>query len=183
MVSGLLDYIVFKISSRFTTTQFSAPENVSIISVATATGCMPVTAGFTGVIPALEYIIGSEENGPFRIGWGNLVLWSFGLCFFGLMFASLLRDYFIVREKLPWPGPRATAHLINTLHHKSQKLITVHDSLDSNLTVDTTSHSQDGATFEEQPLPSKENQTEWKARMETLFRGATVSGILVKQNP
>lgn len=184
MVSGLLGYVGFKLFSRYTTMQFSAPENVLIISVATATGCMPVTAGFTGVVPALEYVIGPEENGPLRIGWGILVLWSSGLCFFGLIFASLLREHFIVREKLPWPGPRATAHLINTLHHKSQKPTTVYrDSLDSNLAVETASNPQDDSTVEEQPLLVKDDQTEWKARMRALLRGATVSGVLVRQAP
>lgn len=121
MVSGLLGYIGFKLFSSYTAIRFTAAENVLIISVATATGCMPVTTGFVGMIPALEYLIGPDENGPLRIDWESLVLWSMGLCFFGLIFASLLRDHFIVREKLPWPGPKATAHLINTLHHMPHK--------------------------------------------------------------
>lgn len=181
MVSGLLGYIGFKLFSRYTIIPFSAPENVLIISVATATGCMPVTAGFTGVVPALEYVIGPEENGPLRIGWGNLVLWSLGLCFFGLIFASLLREHFVVREKLPWPGPRATAHLINTLHHKPQKSSTVYR--DSTLLVQTATNAQDDSTVEEQPLLVKEDENEWKARMKTLLHGATMSGILVRDTP
>jgi uncharacterized oligopeptide transporter (OPT) family protein len=40
MVSGLLGYVGFKLFSRYTTMQFSAAENVLIISVATATGCI-----------------------------------------------------------------------------------------------------------------------------------------------
>jgi uncharacterized oligopeptide transporter (OPT) family protein len=62
------------------------------------------TAGFTGTIPALEYVIGPAENGPIRLSSTKLVVWSIGLCFFGLIFASLLRESLIVREKLPWPG-------------------------------------------------------------------------------
>lgn len=89
-----------------------------------------------------------------------------------------------MREKLPWPGPRATAHLINTLHHKSQKPTTVYrDSLDSDLAVETASDPQGDSTVEEQPLLVEEGQAEWKARMKTLLRGATVSGVLVRQGP
>jgi uncharacterized oligopeptide transporter (OPT) family protein len=131
MVSGLLGYVGFKLFSRYTTMQFSAAENGLIISVATATGCMPVTAGFTGVVPALEYVIDAEENGPLRIGWGNLVLWSLGLCFFGLLFASLLREHFIVRERLPWPGPEdqelqpfSSIRFSISLRHRQQSIVT-----------------------------------------------------------
>lgn len=121
MVSGLLGYIGFKLFSSYTAIPFTTAENVLIICVATAAGCMSVTAGFVGIIPALEYLISPEENGPLRLNWENLVLWSMALCFFGLIFASLLREHFIVREKFPWPGPKATAHLINTLHHMPHK--------------------------------------------------------------
>jgi hypothetical protein len=64
MVSGLWGFVGFKLFSKHTAVRFSAAENVLVISVATATGCMPVTAGFVGIIPALEYLIGPEENGP-----------------------------------------------------------------------------------------------------------------------
>jgi uncharacterized oligopeptide transporter (OPT) family protein len=131
MVLGLLGYVGFKLFSRYTTMQFSAAENGLIISVATATGSMPVTAGFTGVVPALEYVIDAEENGPLRIGWGNLVLWSLGLCFFGLLFASLLREHFIVRERLPWPGPEdqelqpfSSIRFSISLRHRQQSIVT-----------------------------------------------------------
>ena len=53
MVSGLLGYIGFKLFSGYTAIRFTAAENVLIISVATATGCMPVTTRFVGIIPAL----------------------------------------------------------------------------------------------------------------------------------
>lgn len=61
---------------------------------------MPVIAGFVGIISALEYLIGPGENGPLHIDWEKLVLQSIRLCFFGLMFAFLLREQFVVREKL-----------------------------------------------------------------------------------
>lgn len=180
MVSGLLGYIGFKLFSRYTVIRFTAAENVLIISVATATGCMPVTAGFVGIIPALEYLIGPEENGPLRIDWEKLVLWSMGLCFFGLVFASLFREHFVVREKLPWPGPKATAHLINTLHHMPQKSPTTSDGIvSSSLATDATREEYNGSIVEEQPLLAHGNDIEWKLGMNRLLQGATMSGILV----
>lgn len=173
MVSGLLGFIGFKLLSRYTARPFTPAENVLIISVATATGCMPVTAGFVGIIPALEYLIGPEENGPLRIAWESLLLWSLGLCFFGLIFASLLREHFIVREKLPWPGPKATAHLISTLHH-----ILPNPSI---TTAGTLSPSQaEGSNGEgRQPLLARGNDIEWETGMNRLLQGAIGSGIFV----
>lgn len=181
MVSGLLGYIGFKLFSGYRAIRFTAAENVLIISVATAAGCMPVTAGFVGIIPALEYLIGPEENGPLSLDWENLVLWSMGLCFFGLIFASLLREHFIVREKLPWPGPKATAHLINTLHHMPHKSSTIFGGiLSSSLAEEATREGYNGSTVEEQqPLIAQGNDIEWKLGMNRLLQGATVSGIIV----
>jgi uncharacterized oligopeptide transporter (OPT) family protein len=70
---------------------------------------MPLTARFTGIIPALEYLKGPDENGLLRESFANLVLWLIGLCFFGIIFAALLREHFIEREQLPWPAASATA--------------------------------------------------------------------------
>lgn len=67
MISGLLRYIELKMFSRYTATRYTTAENVLIISVATATECMPVTAGFVEIIPVFEYLIGPEENGPLHI--------------------------------------------------------------------------------------------------------------------
>ncbi|KAM0430145.1 hypothetical protein ACHAPT_006153 [Fusarium lateritium] len=168
MISGLLGYAGFKLFSRFLTTPFTIAEHVLVVSVATASGCMPVTAGFIGVIPALEYLLGPDDNGPFRLPWGALVVWSVGLCFFGLIFASLFRESFVVREKLPWPGARATAHLLNTLHHADGKLQRQTSSVESPI-EDT---SPDDDSTDTQP---KDNVT-------TLLRAAVVSGALVCTN-
>ncbi|KUJ07407.1 oligopeptide transporter [Mollisia scopiformis] len=178
MVSGLLGFVGFKLFSKHTAVRFSAAENFLVISVATATGCMPITAGFVGIIPALEYLIGAEENGPLHLHWESLVLWSMGLCFFGLIFASLLREHFVVQERLPWPGPKANAHLINTLHRRSPRSSAPPgSSLASTVLVGPNGDEYFGPSAEE-PLLPRENDFEWKLRMNSLFRGATVSGII-----
>lgn len=180
MVSALLGYVLFQIGSRYTTIQLTAGENVLIISAATATGCMPITAGFTGVVPALEYVLGPEENGPFPIAWKKLVLWSLGLCFFGLIFASLLRDRFVVRENLPWPGPKAVAHLINTLHKKTDHSPSfVRHELDPDLQVEPITGDQNESVARARTI--KENPIDWNARMNVLFKSSFISGIIVRQ--
>ncbi|KAK4197104.1 OPT oligopeptide transporter protein-domain-containing protein [Triangularia verruculosa] len=164
MISGLLGYAGFKLFSRFLTTPFTIAEHVLVVSVATASGCMPITAGFIGVIPALEYLLGPDDNGPFRFSWGALMVWSIGLCFFGLIFASLFRNFFIVREKLPWPGARATAHLLNTLHHADGK--PQRQALSVEFPTDGTSPDDNSS------------DTQSKDNVATLVRAAVVSGAL-----
>ena len=181
MVSGLLGFVGFKLFSKHTTVRFTAAENVLVISVATATGCMPVTAGFIGIIPALEYLISAEENGPLRLSLESLVLWSIGLCFFGLIFASLLREHFVIREKLPWPGPKANAHLINTLHRKFPgSQAPPSRSSASRLWVGARREEYISVSAIEEPLLPRGNDLEWKLRMNSLFKGATMSGIFVR---
>jgi uncharacterized oligopeptide transporter (OPT) family protein len=92
MVSTLLGFIGFKLISRYLTAPLTPAENVLLLSVSMATGCMPVTAGFVGIIPALEYLIGPEENGPLRLSFDSLIFWSIGLSFFGLIFAAAFRE-------------------------------------------------------------------------------------------
>jgi uncharacterized oligopeptide transporter (OPT) family protein len=174
-----LGFVGFKLFSKKTAVRFSAAENVLVISVATSTGCMPVTAGFVGIIPALEYLIGPEENGPLHLKWESLVLWSMGLCFFGLIFASLLREHFVVREKLPWPGPKANAHLINTLHRRSPRSPTPPDSSSaSSLLVGVRREEYFGPSTREPLLPCGDDLG-WKLRINCLLKGAMMSGIIV----
>ena len=90
-------------------------------------------------------------------------MWSIGLCFFGLIFASIFRQYFVVRENLPWPGARATAQLITTLHGGDK---TEHQ-------IVTTAQAPDS--------PANKNDDEiWKRKAATLFRSALLSGVLVR---
>ncbi|KAI1838362.1 hypothetical protein DTO006G1_3750 [Penicillium roqueforti] len=82
-VSALLGYLAIGALAKFNFAPLSKTENVLIVSTATATGCMPATAGFTEVIPALEYILGPNEGGPFQLEYLQLITWSLGLSFFG----------------------------------------------------------------------------------------------------
>lgn len=183
MVSGLLGYAGFKLIPGWMATRLTPEENVLVISVATATGCMALTAGLIGAIPALEYLIGPDENGPMRQDLGHLIFWSIGLCFFGIIFTALLREHFIEREQLPWPGARATAHLINTLHRTPPKL---HLPTSSSSTLSLAEepgreeHEHPGSLgIEPQIALPQGDDVEWKSAVKSLVRAATASGIMV----
>ena len=102
IVSGFLGLVGFKSISSYLSFPFSSAEKVLVISTATATGCMSVTAGLIGIFPALEYFFGPDKKGPVLLSFVNLILWSLGLCFFEIIFALLFRFQLIERENLPW---------------------------------------------------------------------------------
>ncbi|OQD63502.1 hypothetical protein PENPOL_c009G08410 [Penicillium polonicum] len=122
-VSALLGYLAIGALAKFNFAPLSKAENVLIVSTATATGCMPATAGFTEAIPALEYILGPNEGGPFRLGYLQMITWSLGLSFFGILFAALLRDRLIFPTLWPWLGATASANVINALHTREKNVL------------------------------------------------------------
>lgn len=77
---------------------------------------MPLSAGFVGVIPALETLLKPSEGGPLHLSMGNLIFWSLGVAFFGVFFAVPLRRQVIIKEKLKFPSGTATALMISVLH-------------------------------------------------------------------
>lgn len=116
MPSALIGFAYFKTVSRMLKTPFTPVENVLVQSVAGAVGTMPLGCGFVGVIPALNFLLTKEENGPLDISLWRLVIWSLGICFFGVVFAVPLRKEVIIREKLKFPSGTATALMIQVLH-------------------------------------------------------------------
>jgi uncharacterized oligopeptide transporter (OPT) family protein len=96
---SLLGFAVFKTFSQNLSYPFSPVENVLVQTVAVAVGTMPLAAGLVGIIPALEKLLLPREGGPLDLSWGMLVVWSFGVAFFGVFFAVPLRRQVIIREK------------------------------------------------------------------------------------
>lgn len=143
MPSSLIGFAIFKTLSKHLSFPFSPIENVLIQTVAGAVGTMPLGCGFVGVIPALEYLLregedgpngdgGRGEGGPLNVGFWKLVVWSLGVCLFGVVFAVPLRKEVIVREKLKFPSGTATALMIRVLHGGSvndEKAKTRHDEV------------------------------------------------------
>jgi uncharacterized oligopeptide transporter (OPT) family protein len=69
---------------RWTFTPLTPQENVVLQTTATATGTMPLAAGYVGILPALAVLDpvldGSE---PVVLSWGRGVLWGCAVAFFG----------------------------------------------------------------------------------------------------
>lgn len=116
MPSALIGFAYFKVVAKTLKLPFTPVENVLVQSVAGSVGTMPLGCGFVGVIPALNYLLTEEENGPLNISLWRLIVWSVGICFFGVVFAVPLRKEMIIREKLKFPSGTATALLIKVLH-------------------------------------------------------------------
>jgi OPT family oligopeptide transporter len=116
MPSALIGFAYFKVVAKTLKLPFTPVENVLVQSVAGSVGTMPLGCGFVGVIPALNYLLKPEENGPLDISLWRLIVWSVGICFFGVVFAVPLRKEMIIREKLKFPSGTATALLITVLH-------------------------------------------------------------------
>jgi OPT family oligopeptide transporter len=125
MPSALIGFAYFKVVARTLKLPFTPVENVLVQSVAGSVGTMPLGCGFVGVIPALNYLLTEEENGPLNISLWRLIMWSVGICFFGVVFAVPLRKEMIIREKLKFPSGTATALLIRVLHgdEKSKTMV------------------------------------------------------------
>jgi OPT family oligopeptide transporter len=120
MPSALIGFGFFRAISSKLTLPFSPVENVLIQTVASSVGTMPLGCGFVGVMPALEYLLTAEENGPLRLGIGKLMLWAVGICLFGVVFAVPLRKQVIIREQLKFPTGSATALMIGVLHGEKE---------------------------------------------------------------
>ncbi|EDN98659.1 hypothetical protein SS1G_13518 [Sclerotinia sclerotiorum 1980 UF-70] len=118
MPASLIGFAFFKTLSKHLDLPFTPVENVLVQTVAGSMGTMPLGCGFVGVMPALNYMLKSEEQGPIFLSTWKLILWSLGLCFFGVVFAVPLRRQVIIREKLKFPSGTATALMIGVLHGK-----------------------------------------------------------------
>ncbi|GAB1313121.1 OPT super [Madurella fahalii] len=116
MPASLMGFGIFRLLARRLELPFSPVENVLVQTVAGSMAIMPLGCGFVGVLPAMNYLLRPEEQGPIEIGMGKLVLWSLGLCYFGVVFAVPLRRQVIIREQLKFPSGFSTAVLISVLH-------------------------------------------------------------------
>lgn len=116
MPSALLGFAWFKAIRGMLKVPFTPVENVLVQSVAGSVGTMPLGCGFVAVIPALEYMLTEEENGPLHLSLTKLIVFAVGICFFGVVFAVPLRRQVIIREKLKFPSGTATALMIGVLH-------------------------------------------------------------------
>ncbi|KAI5797699.1 OPT oligopeptide transporter protein-domain-containing protein [Geopyxis carbonaria] len=122
MPASLIGFAIFKSLDTRLSFPFTPIENVLVQTVAVAVGSMPLSAGYVGVIPALERLLKPEEGGPIMLSSSKLILWGLGVAFFGVFFAVPLRKQVIIREKLKFPSGTATALMISVLHRTDEKV-------------------------------------------------------------
>ncbi|KAL2127741.1 hypothetical protein VTI74DRAFT_10238 [Chaetomium olivicolor] len=121
MPASLMGFGIFRLLRRHLgSLPFSPVENVLVQTVAGSMAIMPLGCGFVGVLPAMNYLLRPDEQGPIVLGLGKLVLWSLGLCYFGVVFAVPLRRQVIIRERLRFPSGFSTAVLISVLHGQTR---------------------------------------------------------------
>ena len=205
MPSALIGFAFFKTIARHINYPFTPVENVLVQTVAGAVGTMPLGCGFVGVMPALEYMLMPEENGPLVLGTWKLIIWSVGICFFGVFFAVPLRREVIIREKLKFPSGTATALMIGVLHGNTEDagLVRHESALDTfrrrsqDLRPSSTSsavpfgevsdvgHDEPPATtYSETAEPNEQGlgldkRSDWKAKIRLLIIAFVISAIYV----
>lgn len=201
MPSALIGFSVFKVLSKYLSYPFTPIENVLIQTVAGAVGTMPLGCGFVGVIPALEFLLrdgedgpsgdgGIGEGGPLKLNFGKLVLWSLGVCLFGVVFAVPLRKEVIVREKLKFPSGTASALMLRVLHGSGQsdeKAKTgfrhsersQRDEEEEPLVVSREPDESGTLLKQDDPEDRADEKKDWRSKMRLLVGAFAVSGVYV----
>ena len=185
MPAALIGFAFFKAVAKHINYPFTPVENVLVQTVAGAVGTMPLGCGFVGVLPALEYLLKPEDNGPLRLRTWKLIIWAVGLCFFGVFIAVPLRKEVIIREKLRFPSGTATALMIGVLHGNTEGVEKQEnpmetfrrrsqDMLRPSRSVDRREGEAPDAQVEEADFRS-----DWKARIRLLIIAFAVSAVYV----
>ncbi|GAW25186.1 putative OPT oligopeptide transporter [Rosellinia necatrix] len=182
MPASLLGFGIFRTLSRHLSFPFTPVENVLVQSVAGGMAIMPLGCGFVGVLPAMEYLLEPSEQGPIRLSMVKLIIWSLGLCYFGVVFAVPLRRQVIIKEQLKFPSGFSTAVLIGVLHGKgttqnSGALDTSKAATFGSLALENQSilDVQDVSDDEDRTTSSKKQN--WAANIRLLLITFGISGI------
>lgn len=198
MPSALIGFAWFKAVSRTLSYPFTPVENVLVQSVAGSVGTMPLGCGFVGVIPALEYLLKSDETPDGDTGihlpLSKLIVWAVGICFFGVVFAVPLRRQVIIREKLKFPSGTATALMIGVLHggEKDARIVDMdnqnqndasnrpHEEEDQIMDAGAPSEHQGQQHRSDEEALDQDDHANWKARIKLLTVSFGVSAIYVR---
>ena len=199
MPAALIGFGFFKTVARCIDYPFTPVENVLVQTVAGALGTMPLGCGFVGVMPALNYLLQPDENGPLVLSTGKLIVWSLGICFFGVVFAVPLRKEVIIRERLKFPSGTATALMIGVLHgntdeerrkkedsglqifkRRSQDLVREITTENSIITDGAATSGDASRAYEDASDPEEDDhRDDWKAKIELLIAAFGVSAVYV----
>ncbi|KAB8294181.1 hypothetical protein EYC80_009619 [Monilinia laxa] len=179
MPASLIGFAFFKTLSKHLDLPFTPVENVLVQTVAGSMGTMPLGCGFVGVMPALNYMMKPEEQGPIFLSTWKLILWSLGLCFFGVVFAVPLRRQVIIKEKLKFPSGTATALMIGVLHGKetnaSEPPVSSSGGPDESDERESRSFTDESVADVEEV--SKAEGSSWKSKVKLLVISFSISGF------
>ncbi|KAF5391575.1 hypothetical protein D9757_002385 [Collybiopsis confluens] len=111
--SALIGFLL----SKMLPTPMSPQEIVLVQATATATGTMPLAAGFVSILPALG-LVNQERDGspPIHLSWMTGIGWCCAVAFFGVFLSPPIRKQVIIEEELAFPSGTATAQLVSVLH-------------------------------------------------------------------
>lgn len=145
---------------------------VLVQTVAVAVGSMPLSAGFVGVIPALETLLKPSEGGPLYLSMPKLIFWSLGIAFFGVFFAVPLRRQVIIKEKLKFPSGTATALMISVLHgsEKGGKALQSEEGAEPMSSIEVATATA---------VAKEKHARDWKQKTKLLGYSFAVSGVYV----
>ncbi|KXH53467.1 OPT oligopeptide transporter [Colletotrichum salicis] len=189
MPASLMGFGIFKAMSRHLRLPFSPVENVLVQTVAGSMAIMPLGCGFVGVIPAMNYLLAPEEQGPLNIPLWKLIIWSLGLCYFGVVFAVPLRRQVIIRERLRFPSGFSTAVLIGVLHGQTRKagpdavsggfasLVPDQDSKPDLTLESSRNHNITDPENANSEMPESGSQDDWAQNVRLLLICFGVSGL------
>lgn len=189
MPSALIGFAYFKSVARFINYPFTPVENVLVVTVAGAVGTMPLGCGFVGVLPALNYLLLPEENGPLVLNTWKLIIWAIGICFFGVVIAVPLRRQVLIREKLKFPSGTATALIIGVLHgNQDEKEPTRNQQKSFEIFRRRSQDTRRSSSVSEIPEGSEstepgeegltiDHKNDWKQKIKLLFIAFAVSAV------
>ncbi|KAH7320315.1 OPT oligopeptide transporter protein-domain-containing protein [Stachybotrys elegans] len=183
MPASLMGFGVFRLLRPYLQFPFSPVENVLVQSVACGMAIMPLGCGLVGVIPAMEYLLSPAEEGPLYLSMWQLIVWSLGLCYFGVVFAVPLRRQVIIRERLKFPSGFSTAVLISILHGQNDKSSKEMESaakggFASLVPKDPPPTAEDESTpSPAAPDATEEQKSEWASNMKLLLNCFLASGV------
>ncbi|KAA8565910.1 hypothetical protein EYC84_009721 [Monilinia fructicola] len=149
MPASLIGFAFFKTLSKHLDLPFTPVENVLVQTVAGSMGTMPLGCGFVGVMPALNYMMKPEEQGP------------------------------IFLKKLKFPSGTATALMIGVLHGKETTASgpPVSSSGGADESDETESRNYTDESVADVEEVSKAEGGSWKSKVKLLVISFSISGF------
>ncbi|SPO25721.1 related to permeases - unknown function [Ustilago trichophora] len=116
LFGAILGYSIIKLMSKALPEKlgggfFGPRENCTIQTAATAAGSL--TGMFVAAVPAMYQL--DLLHDPLK-DFGRLITFSAVSAYYGVFFAIPLRKFYILKQKLIFPSPTATAFTVRSLH-------------------------------------------------------------------